>query len=72
MKRRTRKPARPQQSLVAERVAWIDRIVRAIDTDPQPPFGLVHECRELRSMLCTFRDGLMLGSRLSEAQRKTK
>ena len=72
MKRRTRKPARPQQSLLAERVAWIDRIVRAIDTEPLAPVGLAHECRELRSMLCTFRDGLVLGSRLSEAQRKLK
>lgn len=72
MKRRTRKPAPPQQTLLAERVAWIDRIVRAIDAEPQPPVGLVHECRELRSMLWTFRDGLMLGSRLAEAQRKLK
>lgn len=72
MKRATRNPARPQPSLLAERVAWIDRVVRAIDAEPQPPMGLVHECRELRSALCTFRDGLMLGSRLAETQRKLK
>lgn len=72
MKRRDRKPVRRQQDLVGERIVWIDRLVRAIDMQPEAPPGLAHECRQLRQLLCTYRDGVVLGSRLADAQRKLK
>lgn len=72
MKRRTKKSALPPEGLVAERVAWIDRVVRALDWQPRAPVGMEFECNKLRSMLSTYRDGVVLGSRLAQAQRKLK
>jgi hypothetical protein len=60
MKRRSQK-----NDLVAERIAWIDRVTRAIDSPPGGCFPLAADIRRFREKLETIRDGIVLGANLA-------
>jgi hypothetical protein len=66
MKRRaTRKRAAKPIDLVAERIAWIDRVTRAIDSPPGPMFPFDLDVRTFRSKMQLLRDGVVLGANLA-------
>lgn len=69
-KKYAKRPARRAafQGIAAERLQWIDRLDRALEVQPGAPLGLVHECGQLRRDLRCFRDGFVLGARLSSIE----
>jgi hypothetical protein len=54
-----------KEDLVAERIAWIDRVTRAIDSAPGACFPIAVDIRRFREKLETIRDGIVLGANLA-------
>lgn len=63
-----RKPKSPHSVGVLTRLAWIDRVIYAIDSHNGTPSYLSADIKAFREKLGTFRDGVVTGSLLGSGK----
>lgn len=56
-------------AMVSIRLAWVDRLIRAIDAPPGSPFALAREVTDLRRRLALFRDSFVHGVNVAAGPR---
>ena len=62
------KPASLYPPAINRQIAWLDRLDAALNygsSDWPGPFGLGADCIELQRRIRRFRDGLLIGARLT-------